>query len=134
MEHIYVRKRKATHAHTPTHTFTHTSKIRTGDRAQQSQGGRIARVLIDHALAVRFRCRHAQRDGLVELAASRLHGDDGRHGDAAAEQLGRQIRIDRLGLRLHVYKWMNKRYHHFCSTVPRLCSVGGWWQIFTGSV
>lgn len=77
---------------------TSNTRQRTGDGAQQPQRGRIARVLVDHALAVRLRGGHAQRDGLVELAPTRLHGDDGRHGDAAAQQLGGQIRVDRLRL------------------------------------
>lgn len=78
----------------------HTHIKRTGDRAEQPQRGRIARVLVDHALAVRLRGGHAQRDGFVEFAPARLHGDDGRNGDAAAQQLGRQIRVDRLRLRV----------------------------------
>lgn len=48
--------------------------VRTGDGAQKSQGWGIARVLVDHALAVGPRCRHAERDGFVELSAPGLHG------------------------------------------------------------
>lgn len=80
----------------------HTPKIytlHTCDGAEQSQCGRIARILIDHALAVRLRCRHTQRDGLVEFTATRLNGNDGRNGNSAAQQFCGEIRIDRLGLR-----------------------------------
>jgi len=40
--------------------------------AQQSQGGRVARVLIDHPLAVSLGGGHAEGDGLVEFTAPRL--------------------------------------------------------------
>lgn len=39
-----------------------------------------------------------ERDGLVELPPPRLHGDDGRHGDAVAEHLRGQLGRDRLRL------------------------------------
>ena len=45
-----------------------------------------------------LRQRDGERDGLVELPPARLHGDDGRDGDAVAEHLGRQLGRDRLRL------------------------------------
>lgn len=45
----------------------------TCNRAQQTQRGRTAGVLIDHSLAVSARGWHTQGDCLVELASSGLH-------------------------------------------------------------
>lgn len=66
--------------------------------AKQSKCWCIARVLVDHSLAVRLRSWHTERNGFVEFTASWFNGNNGRNGNTAAEQLGRQVRIDWLGL------------------------------------
>lgn len=70
----------------------------TCDAAEEAQGGRLARVLVDHALVGRLRHRDRQRDGFVELAAARLHRHDRRNGHPVAQHLGHQLGRNRLGL------------------------------------
>ena len=60
----------------------------TGDGTEQPERRRRvggAAVLVQHALLRRLRHRDRQRDGLVELAAARLHRHDGRHGHAVTQ-------------------------------------------------
>ena len=70
----------------------------TGDAAEETEGGRVSAVLIDHAAGSRLRHGYRQRDRLVELPTPRLHRDDGRHGHSVAQQLHHQLRSDRLRL------------------------------------
>ena len=70
----------------------------TCDAAQQTECGRVAAVLVDHAAGGRLRHRYRQRDGLVELAPARLDRDDRRHGHPVAQKLDHQFRLNRLSL------------------------------------
>ena len=71
----------------------------TCDAAEESQSGRVAAVLVDHAASGRLRHRDGQSDGFVEFATSRLHRHDGRHGHSVAQKFDDQIRLDGLSLR-----------------------------------
>lgn len=66
--------------------------------AQESERGRVARIMIDHSFGGGLWQRQCQRDGFVELPSPRLDGDDRRNGHSVAQQLRRQLRRDRLGL------------------------------------
>lgn len=70
----------------------------TRDAAEEPERGCVARIVVDHALGRRLRQGQRQRDGLVELPSPGLHGDDRRDGHPVAQQLGRQLRRDRLSL------------------------------------
>lgn len=48
----------------------------TCDAAQKPEGGRIARVVVDHPLGRGLRQGQRERDGLVELSPSRFDSDD----------------------------------------------------------
>jgi len=48
----------------------------TCDTAQKPEGGRIARVVVDHPLGGGLRQGQRERDGLMELSPSRFDGDD----------------------------------------------------------
>lgn len=72
--------------------------IFTSDAAQQSQCGRVTRVLIDHAAGGRLRQRDGQGDRAMKLSASRLDGADGRDCNAIAQQFSDQLTRNWLGL------------------------------------
>ena len=71
---------------------------RTCNAAQESQVGRIARVLIHHALPDGAGQRYGQRDGLVEFPATWLHRDDRTDRHAVAQQTGHHVGGNDVGL------------------------------------
>ncbi len=56
--------------------------------------------MIDHALARGLGHRDGQGDGFVELSPPGFHRNNGRNGDAIAKQLGRELRRNRVRLKL----------------------------------
>lgn len=63
----------------------------TCDGAKEAEGGSFTRVLVDHALAGGLRHRDGEGDGLVELAAARLHSHDGGNSYSVTQEFSHQV-------------------------------------------
>lgn len=70
----------------------------TRDGAEKAKGGRLARVLVDHALAGGLRHWDGEGDGLVELAAAWLHGHYWGDSYSVAQKFSDQVSWDWLSL------------------------------------
>ena len=70
----------------------------TSDGAEKAESGRLAAVLIQHALLGSLGHWYGDGDGLVEAASSRLDSDDWANRHTIAEQLRHHFRLHWLGL------------------------------------
>ena len=70
----------------------------TRDGAEETQGGSLTRVLVDHAFAGGLRHWDGEGDGLVELAAAWLHGHYWRDSYSVAQEFSNQVSRDWLSL------------------------------------